>query len=229
MRSALLALFALSAFTFAGCDSSSVQDVPAPERAQSWTAAAVAAPATDVFFDRLRTRPGGTIRAMIEASKDPASPRLALTSERMGERDEHRIGIEVEGVTMETAELFIKRLEDTAFISVHSAQNLKELQGSSVSREPQSAHWERVEDGNGGTSFIMVYDYQRTGAIFESPYTDGKVNIDHVGYRIQLKEHAPNLKQLRVDGYDEIAIASMKTLTAPEARARAAELFRTTK
>ena len=128
---------------------------------------------------------------------------------------------------METAELFIKRLEDDAFTSVHSAQNLKELQGSSVSREVQSVHWERVEDGRGGTSFIIIYDYQRTGASFESPYTKGKTEVDHVGYRIQLKEHAPNLKQLRIDGYDEIAIASMKTLTAPEASARAAELFRT--
>lgn len=215
----LAALIALG--TLSACDGAA----PQAEEAHSLTLAATA-PATDLYFRSLSVRSGGTIRTMLEASASPEAPRLTLSSQRTSAR-KHRVSLEAEGLDIEQAELFVKRLEDGAFVSVRSAKNLSELSGGTVDRAPQSTHYEEAVDEDGDIVIIKVYDYQSTGATFQSDYTEGDTAVDHVGYRVQLKEHAPGLKQLRIDGYDEVAIASMRTLSASEVRARALEFFKT--
>lgn len=229
MRTRFLALplFGVLVLALAGCDAAQTLNGPSnAHTAAPSLVLPVVAPASDVFFSTLSVRPGGVVRSMLERSDALDAPRLALTSTHVEERDEHRVGLDVSGVAVEEVELFIKRLEDSAFVSVQKAKQASEIEETYVDRAPQSSHYVEETDPDGdGTIWILVHDYQETGANFRSSEGDDTA-VDHVGYRVRLKETEAGFTQLRIDGYDEAAVASMRTLSAPEVRARARHFFK---
>jgi hypothetical protein len=222
MRIALLFALLPSFLFLAGCDAAAPEPLAHETAAgtQAWVAAADA-PALDVLFSTLTTSPGGIIRAMFER---PDDGRLTLSSAHQPLTNRHRIELEASGLEVEGAELLIRRIQDASFVSVKSAKNLSEITGQ-VDREPQSVHYEEVVYENGDTAYLIRYDYERTGARFQSDHTKGEIEIDNVGYRVQLNRYEEGFSQLRIDGYDRLAVASMRALTAPEMRARAHQML----
>ena len=222
MRSLFLSV---SLLLLVGCDSSAPGPDLLPETAasaDSWISA-IDAPAKDIFFSALSTRPGGVIRAMIEASPGPNASRLTLSSARSVRDAKHHITLHTAGVEVEQAELFIRRLEDEAFVSIHSADNTAELSGGTVDREPASFHYEEITYEDGSSVWMIHYDYHQGGGTFRSPFTEGETEIDHVGYRVQFKEQGDGFSRLRIDGYDKMAISSMQVLREAELRGRVIE------
>ena len=227
MRTALLFALLPSLVLLAGCDAGA-PEAPVAETAvasPSWTAAADQ-PALDLVFSTLTTYSGGVIRAMLERSDAPGDSRLTLSSAHQPSSDQHHIALEAQGLEVKEAELLIRRIQDKEFVSVTSSKDISEITGQ-VDRDPQSFHYQEITDDRGDTYWIIHYDYADSGGRFQSDFTDGEIEVQDVGYRVQLQRHEGGFSQLRIDGYDQMAIKSMQALTAPEVRARVHEMLPT--
>lgn len=188
---------------------------------QEWTLP-LGANRGDVLFDRATVSPGN----VVVSSFSGAEHAVVLTSSYDEAIGRHRVGIDVEGVSVNYAELIFQGHDDRRHLAA-SAESVIDLPEPEVSAAPASVHYGYASDDAGNQVLVVSYDYHNGGATgllpetarsaaagegrsgaphLVSPEAGAGMDVEYVGYRLVLDEPVPGWSRLRVSGYDELEI-----------------------
>jgi hypothetical protein len=229
-RTSAAALFTLAAVGLVGCDGVSPDHTTAtlaPDGnlvlEHTWVLP-YDAQSVDVMLDDARVEPGGIVEAKL--SSEPTGSYLVLTSERVGNTDQHIVALDAQGLTFSEVELVAREVGGDLY-PLAKAAGLSDVPHGVTAATPASFHYEYGVDEDGNETFSVYYDFHEGGnsgravdAAAAAETVSGSLRTtsmdltkapgDFVGYRLRLEERVPGWSQLHIDGYSRVEIEESK-------------------